>query len=237
MSKSFWEAVNQVIKEADVIIEVLDARFPEDTRNQELEDKTLSSGKKLIIILNKADLTKNRNYNGIYVSSTRETGMGELRRALKSVLPEKEKKIIGVVGYPNVGKSSVLNALTGKESARTSPESGFTKGMQLIKLQKGVYFLDTPGVIPYMEKDKSKHTLTATIDFSKVKDVENVVMDLIEKFPAIKRHYRAEGENSEDILDAIAKKLNKLKKGGKPDTINTAKTILMDWQRGKIKIS
>ncbi|MFH0752008.1 MAG: GTPase [archaeon] len=236
MTKSFWEAVNRVIKESDVIIEVLDARFPEETRNKELEDKAKKLGKKLIIVLNKSDLVKRKNHEGIYISATREIGIGNLRREIKKNLEEKERNVIGIVGYPNVGKSSVLNALAEREAARTSPESGFTKGMQLIKVQKGLYLLDTPGVIPYMEKDKAKHALTSTTDFSKIKDPEGAAQDLIDQFGReIKNYYKVKGKDPEEILDAIAKKLNKLKKGGIPDTTNTARTILMDWQRGKIK--
>jgi ribosome biogenesis GTPase A len=233
---SFWDAVNKVIKESDVIIEVIDARFPKETRNKELEDKAKKEGKEIILVYNKADLVKKKDQKGIYVSSTKEKGLGELRREIKKHLPDKERNVIGIVGYPNVGKSSVLNALSQREAARTSPESGFTKGMQLVKIQDGLYILDTPGVIPYMEKDKSKHVLTATIDFSKVKDPEGTAEELIEKFEnAIKKHYKVKGEDPEEILEAIAKRLNKLKKGGILDITNTARTVLMDWQRGKIK--
>lgn len=237
MGKSFWDAVNNVIRESDVIIEVLDARFPDDTRNVELEDKARAAGKKLIVVLNKSDLTKDRTGKGIYVSTTRETGLGDLRRAIKEILdPNKERNVIGVVGYPNVGKSSILNALSEREAARTSPESGFTRGKQLVKIKKGLYLLDTPGVIPYMERDKAKHALTSTIDYSKIKNHENAVLDIIEQFPdKIKRHYHVKGEDPEEILENIAKKLNKYKKGGVLDTGNAAKTLLMEWQRGRIK--
>ncbi len=237
MTKSFWEAVKKVITESDIIIEILDARFPKETRNEELEDKAKAAGKKVIIALNKADLVSTRPYKGIYISATQERGMGELRRAIKEALPKKDKIVIGIVGYPNVGKSSVLNALSEREAARTSPQSGFTKGMQLVKVQDGLYMLDTPGVIPYMEKDKAKHALTSTTDFSKIKDPEGAALELLEKFgEQIKKYYNIKGENPEEMLLAIAKRMNKLKKGGELDTINTARTILMDWQRGKIRL-
>lgn len=241
MTKDFWDAVNEVIKKADVIIEVLDARFINDTINLELEDKAKKEGKKIIRAFNKADLasreTKNK-YEGIYVSSTNETGLGKLRREIFSGIDKnKEKTIIGVVGYPNTGKSSLINALTKKEAARTSPQSGFTKGSQLIKMKDKIYMLDTPGVIPYLEKDRVKHALTSTVDFSKIKDPESAALELIEKFTEqIKQYYKVEGNNSDEILEAIAVRVNKLKKGGIPDLVNTARTILMDWQRGKIKL-
>ena len=242
MTRSFWDAVNKVIEQSDVIIEVLDARFIDDTRNLEVEEKVKAAGKKVVIAINKSDLISKKSINpgkGVYISSTRDWGLGELRRAIASALgsEKKEKTIIGVVGYPNVGKSSLINALTEKESALTSPQSGFTRGMQLIKMKEGVYLLDTPGVIPYLEKDRKKHALTSTTDFSKIKNPELAALELIEKFPnEIKRHYQVEGKDEDEILEAIARRLGKLKKGGLLDTINTARKILMDWQIGKIRL-
>ncbi len=232
--------MNEVIEKSDIIVEVLDARFADDTRNKEVEDKVKKSGKPLILALNKADLVSKgfRDKNpGLYVSSKRDLGVTALKREILSKLDlKKEKNIVGVVGYPNVGKSSVINALTGREAALTSPQSGFTKGMQLVKMKEGLYMLDTPGVIPYLEKDRKKHALTSAIDFSKVKDPENSALDLIDKYPKeIKKSYGVKGETSDEILEAIAVRLNKLKKGGTPDLINTARTIIMDWQRGKIR--
>ncbi len=240
MVKSFWDAVNKVIEQADIIVEVLDARYIEGTRNQELEDKAKAAGKKVILAINKSDLISKSAIDrskGIYISATKEWGMGELRRAMFADIDKtKEKNIIGVVGYPNVGKSSVINALTGKEAALTSPQSGFTKGRQLIKMKEGLYMLDTPGVLPYMEKDKAKHALISATDFSKIKDPESVALELIESNgEQIKRHYQVKGEDSEEILEEVAKRLGKLKKGGVPDTMNAARTIIMDWQRGNIK--
>lgn len=242
MTKDFWEAVNEVIRQADIIIEVLDARFIEETTNKELEDKAAKAGKKVIRVYNKADLVSKEareKRTGIFISSTKELGLGKLRRELFANMDQsKEKNIIAVVGYPNTGKSSLINALTEREAARTSPQSGFTRGAQLIKMKEKVYMLDTPGVIPYLEKDKAKHALTSTTDFSKIKDPEAAALDLIDKFPEqIKNHYKVEGKDSDDILKALAKRMNKLKKGGVPDLINTARTILMDWQIGKIKPS
>jgi len=242
MTRSFWDAVNKVIEQSDVIIEVLDARFIDETRNREVEEKVKAAGKKVVIAINKSDLIGRESMDwkkGVYISSTRDWGLGELRRAISSALGEqnKEKVIIGVVGYPNVGKSSVINALTERESALTSPQSGFTKGMQLIKMKKGVYMLDTPGVIPYLEKDRTKHALTSTTDFSKIRNPEMAALELIERFPKeIKKHYGVEGKDEEEILEAIARRLGKLKKGGLTDTISAARTILMDWQRGRIRI-
>lgn len=243
MTRSFWDAVNEVIKQSDVIIEVLDARFIDDTRNLEVEEKVKTAGKKVVIAINKSDLISKKSINrgkGVYISSTRDWGLGELRRAISSALgtQKKEKTVIGVVGYPNVGKSSLINALTEKESALTSPQSGFTRGMQLIKMKEGVYLLDTPGVIPYLEKDRKKHALTSTTDFSKIKNPELAALELIEKFPnEIKRYYQVKGEDEDEILEAIARRLGKLKKGGLLDTINTARKILMDWQIGRIRLS
>ena len=103
--------------------------------------------------------------------------------------------------------------------------------------------LDTPGVIPYMDKDDLKQCIIGTINFDKVKHPEYVVMELIEKMPGIIEEYygipkydekKQKERDSEMILEEIAVMKNKLRKGGVPDTETVAKLILKDWQQGKI---
>ena len=146
---------------------------------------------------------------------------------------------IGVLGYPNVGKSSLINAMKGKRSAPTSSTSGFTKGVQKIRADNKLVFLDTPGVIPYKEKDSSKHVFIGTIDFNRAKDPEKIVVDLMEKYPRqIEEHYGIKlSPDFEHSIEMIAKKRNLLMKQNKPDTERASRMILKDWQTGKIQLS
>jgi ribosome biogenesis GTPase A len=240
---NYWRIVNRVIEQADILLEVVDARMVDETRNKEIENKVAKSGKVLIYVINKCDIAdpttleplKKSLHPSVFVSATEKLGTSLLRREIMKHAP-KERFRVGVLGYPNTGKSSIINALKGKGSAPTSSVSGYTKGVQLIKISQKMYLLDTPGVFPYKEKDEAKHAITAAKTFSNLKDPEAGAMELIEKYPIVARHYGVEPtDDAQETLDAIALKLKKLKKGGMPDTYSAARFILKDWQEGKIK--
>ena len=260
MSGSFWNVVNEVIKKADILLEVLDGRMVEQTRNIEIEDKVRSSGKPLIYVINKCDLVKKEEMEAIkrklrpsvFVSATQRLGSTMLlheiikqsnmvdvtKRAKKRSYGagEKQSVYVGVLGYPNTGKSSVINVLAGRSKAKTSPVSGFTKGKQFIKLKQGVYLIDTPGVLPYMETDESKKIMIASKDQTKLSEPDLAVLELIKKFEgSIEDYYGvAKDADVQKVLESIAIKFNRLKKGGEPDTDVMARKILQDWQGGKI---
>lgn len=242
---SFWKSVNKVIEDADIILEVIDARNPESTRNEEIESKVERSGRKLIYVINKCDLVedktkldelKHKLKNSVFVSSSEYFGMKMLKE--KIIIAGKKtgfkKPRVGVVGYPNVGKSSVINALKGTASAPTSPYSGFTRGVRNVSA-KGFMLIDTPGVIPYKE-DKQDHAMTGAVDFTKIKDPEDAVFELMEKFPRLlQKHYSIDMEGDE-FLEEFARKKKLIKKGAVLDTRRAAVFIMKEWQTGKIKI-
>ncbi len=243
--KKFWTAVNKVISTADILLLLLDARLIEETRNKEIEDKVKKAGKPLIYVITKSDLvdkSKLEKYKKkirpcAFISAKLYQGTNKLRERILiegSRAYRKEKFRVGVLGYPNVGKSSLINAMKGSRSASTSSASGHTKGVQNIKADNRIMFIDTPGVIPYKEKDTLKHASIGTIDYNKAKDPDLIVLDLVKKFPGkIESHYKINSED--DIIEEIALKRNLLKKGGEADIMRAARQILKDWQEGKIK--
>jgi ribosome biogenesis GTPase A len=241
---NYWRIVNNVIKEADILLEVIDARLVEESRNKEIEDKVNAAKKTLIYVINKCDLvekSKLEKYKRelrpcVFMSATEHLGTGFLRRAIMRYAP-KDKFKVGVLGYPNTGKSSIINALKGKSSASTAPISGHTRGVQLIKVSKNMYLVDTPGVFPYKEKDEKKHAMIAAKTFTNLKDPEASAMELIETFPKqIEKHYQVKHrEDPEEVLEQIALKLNRLRKKGLPDTDAAARIVIKDWQEGRIK--
>lgn len=242
---NYWKVVNGLIREADILLEVLDARLVDETRNHELEKKIEAAGKKFIFVINKADLVdkslldkrKKQMKNCVFVSSVMHHGSKILRELILR-LADKELITVGVVGYPNTGKSSVINMLKGKSSAPVSSTSGFTRGLQKVKATRRIMLIDSPGVIPFKKNDETKLALIGSLNAARLKTPDLDAMALIENLEgAVEKSYGIEpGEDSEESLERIAIKKKKLMKGGKPDVMTTARMIIQDWQKGKIKI-
>ena len=148
----FPALVQEIVRTSDIILEVLDARFIQETRNLEVEKFVKNEGKKLIYVLNKSDLIEiNKKRREIpkdmkphvFVSSRSRRGMGELREKIKMEIRKRnmegrERAQVGIIGYPNTGKSSLTNTLTGRSSAKTGAQAGFTRGIQKISLTKKI---------------------------------------------------------------------------------------------------
>lgn len=248
--------VNDIIEQADVILEILDARFIEKTRNLEIEKKVKRLGKTIIYVFNKLDLVDvdkiKRNIElqelkpNIFFSARERKGSAGLRKMIKIEARKlnEDSVNIGVIGYPNTGKSSIINLLSGKSVAKTSSEAGYTKGIQKIKLSKGLYLIDTPGIIPSKEKigynkeHHLRHAQIGAITWDKAKNPDMVVFRLMEEYPGVlEKHYKIDaGRDSELLIEELGRKLNYLKKGNLVDENRVSKKILKDWQEGKIKV-
>ncbi len=247
MVRSYWKIVNQVIEQSDILLLLLDARLMDETRNEEVEDKVRSAKKPLIYVITKCDLVDKKLMDqitlhpSVFVSAKDHHGTTLLRERIliegQKAYKNQEVFTVGVLGYPNVGKSSLINALKGKKAAPTSSVSGFTTGVRKVKMDNRIMFLDTPGVVPYREKNESKHAFIGTLEFNQVENPDVVVVEFMEKYPGkIEAHYGVETSSDfEETLAAIAKKKNLLKKGAELDIERTAKMILKEWQTGKIK--
>jgi hypothetical protein len=245
MSTNFWNAVNKVLFDSDLILEVLDSRVIDLTRNEELEAKAKKLGKPIIYVLNKCDLVdikylekkKKILKHAVFVSSKLIYGTTILKEKIHAV-GKKQKVKVGVVGYPNTGKSSLINALAGRASAKASSQSGFTKGYQFVKAGNRILLLDTPGVIPFKEDDEVKHALIGSKSANQIKDPDMVVLELIKQLQGrVELYYDVEPcEDGFDTIEVIAKKLGKLIKGGEADIDSTSRMIIKDWQTGKINL-
>jgi len=239
----YWGMVDDVIRQSDVVLEVLDARLIDETRNAEIEKRIEKADKKLIHVVNKIDLIDKDSIkeklkelsNPVFVSSKERLGTTILKNKIMEV-GRKDIVTVGVVGYPNTGKSSVINALAGSNKARASPTSGFTKGIQKVKAGSRITLLDTPGVIPIDDQDIVRHALIGSKNAQNIKDPDLVAIELIRLLKGkVEKHYGVEPNDDPEIsLEKIAVKMNRLKKGGVPDVDNISKTIIMDWQRGRI---
>jgi len=249
--KEFPEVLRELISDSNIILEILDASFWRQTRNSELEK--LAKDKKLIFVLNKVDLvdkkdlTRELEDNSIFpfvlISCKTRRGVGDLRDRIKIEAKKlKEKASVAVVGYPNTGKSSVINILKGKQVSKVSNESGFTKGIQKIKLSKDIYLIDSPGVIPSTEdssldnKDLLKHVRINVRKWDKVRDPEILVNELFQKYPELfKKYYNIDAEDSEVLIESVGRKRGFLKKGNLVNTDRASRSILKDLQERKIR--
>ncbi len=248
--------INKIIDEADIILEILDSRFIEKTRNVEIEQRVKKQGKKLIYVFNKADLVDidkiKRDVElsdlkpSLFFSSKKRRGSGVLKKLIEIEAHRVEKEIIniGVVGYPNSGKSSLINLLIGKSVARTSSEAGYTKGVQKIRISRGLYLIDTPGIIPVSEKVygnqsfMEKHLEIGATTWDRAKSPDVVVLKLMQEYPGLlEKYYGIDAQGDIEILiEHLGRKLHFLKKGAEVDEPRTAKKILKDWQEGKIRV-
>ena len=151
---------------------------------------------------------------------------------------KKTGNTVGVIGYPNTGKSSVINKLSGKK-IRTSITAGFTRGQQIINAGK-FKLIDSPGIIPLEERDANELVLIGAKNPSQLKYPEEAAIKLIEllkeKNPKALTELGAKSNDPDEILEEIAIQKKRLMKKGLPDTNAIAKQLLLDWQKGKIKI-
>ena len=243
---NYWDLIHKVLRDAEILLIVLDARMISQTRNLEIEDKVQKTGKPYIYVINKADLIDSvtakaykRNIpHSVFISAKNHKGTSHLREKIQiyAARAKLDNVKVGVLGYPNVGKSSIINALSGRNAAPVSTVSGFTRGLKNVRASSRIMLLDTPGVIPYLEKDDIKHAIIGTIDHSKEKDPDVVVMFLMEEFPKmIEKYYGVPCISDKSLaLESIALKRKLLAKGGIADIQRAARMILKDWQTGKI---
>ncbi|MDP3882031.1 MAG: GTPase [Nanoarchaeota archaeon] len=250
----FWPVVENVIKRSDIVVLVADARMPELSRNKEIERKIVSSGKKTILVFNKIDLIlpadlqdlRKNNSGAFFVSVKKQKGIIELKNFLEKLginmnIPEPR---VGIVGYPNVGKSSVINSLAERASTAISPIAGTTRGFQWIKVGN-LLIIDSPGVIPLEDKN-TKLGLIAAKNPEKISYPEKVAAEIINMFlkkspEALKAHYKLSSDNLKleayEVLLEIGKKRGYLMKGGIVDETKTAIQIIREWQTGKLSFN
>jgi len=251
MKKGFMPRLYSIIQKSNVLFEVLDARFPELTRNKGIEEKILARNKKLVFVVNKSDLVTKESLlkekkrlskiaQTVFLSAKEKTGTGKLREALGKATSHKES-VIGIIGYPNTGKSSVINVLRGKAVARTAPKAGFTRGEQFVRLSDKIMLIDSPGIIPFEQHNEFELALINAKNAEQLKDVEAVAFELIpwllqKNSNSLKETFGISEREPEKVLEAIALKKKKLLKGAVPDSQTAAKLLIQAWQKGILRV-
>ena len=254
MKKGFMGKLADLIKESDIVLEILDARFPEKTRNHQIERSILGKGKALVLVINKADLVskekialekknliKDVKMRVVFVSAKEKNGIRLLKREISMASPKGKREVtVGMLGYPNSGKSTLINSLSGKGKGkvRTSSKAGFTRGLQRIKIAEGLYLLDAPGIIPYDERDEFELFILGAKNANQLKEMETVAMKLVAEFgiDEIARKFGIENfdGDEEDLMEDIALKRKWLMSGGKGNVQKAAREILEMYQRNEL---
>ncbi len=243
---SEWHQVRRVIKQADVVVEVVDARDPWGTRSREVERLADALGKPVVIVVNKADLVpKNilekwarilrRERKTIFISATKRLGTRLLWRALREAT-DKRPMLVAVVGIPNVGKSTIINYLKGSHSVGTSPIPGYTRHVTRLRVARWLRVLDTPGIVP---RNPEELALISALRPEALEDPVPIATRFLElvakKNPTLlKDLYEVEWENDPLLfLEKLARRRGLLGKGGTPLVEEAARIVIRDWQTGR----
>lgn len=247
-----WSQLREIIRRADVILEVVDARDPESTRSRKAESMIRSEGKSFLIVLNKCDLIprsyaegwkqyyESQGLKAVYISTRMRYGTKILRRHIME-LAVSTPVIVAVIGFPKVGKSSIINVLKGKHSAQTSPypgTPGYTKKAQLYRISSKMYMIDTPGIIPIEGGD-----LEAIIRGKGVESIREPVPVAIKLIDRIMTYVptafiEAYGIHEKDplkILEELAIRRGWIyRKTHEPNIDEAARAVIRDFHSGKI---
>jgi len=269
-----WDLVRRIITESDLVLEVLDARLIELSRNEEVERLIEEVGRPVVFVVNKCDLVSNENIKEqvdefrkkgevVFISIKKKGTEKNLLYIIKKVFKKYGKRkievrskfapklkhreavadiVVGVLGYPNVGKSSIINMLAHKKKAKVSKKSGTTRGVHWINVNQEIKILDSPGVIPLQKDDEIRYGLIGAKDIGALKNPEIVAYAIIKLFlekdkKAIEEFYKVEMIGDfEEIINKIAEKKSYLLKGGKFDQNRVIADIVRDWQQGRLRL-
>lgn len=238
--------LKRIVAGSDVVLHLVDARYPEPSRAVVRMCK--EHGKKIIIVVTKTDLVSAggtiRTDLPVAEFSVKDPARyrWELIRLINSVGGGRKDGLVrvGVVGYPNVGKSSLINALAHRRALSVSPEAGHTRAVQWIRIGRAL-LSDTPGVIPE-RIEKENLVLMGSLNIEKDSDPVGVAEKLLKgifadgaRKAAFFAHFDVPVCPAEQAVAAVAKRRGRLRKGGEPNLEEAARMIVSEWQRGKIK--
>lgn len=251
------------MKLIDLVIELVDARIPLSSRNPDIDE--LGKNKARLVLLNKSDLAEDRwndawaryfkekGFSVVKVNSKKGGGIKSIQGVIQEACKEKierdrKRGILNrpvramVVGIPNVGKSTFINALAGKAAAKTGNKPGVTKGKQWIRLNKQVELLDTPGILWPKFEDQQVGLRLAFIGSIKdeILNSEELAAELIrfmeQYYPGVleEKYSISSGEDRYEILKGIAESRHCLVRGSELDLEKAASLLLDDFRNGRL---
>lgn len=258
--KKTRELIQENLKMVDAVIEVIDARIPISSRNPIIDE--LVKTKPRIIVLNKSDLADEKlsrqweeklkadGSSALSMNCMSGAGVKELFKLLEKMAADRNKDRtmqkayrLMIVGVPNVGKSSLINRMTGRKSAQTGDRPGVTRGKQWLKLQNNMQLLDTPGILwPKFEDPKAGLNLAFCGSIKdEILDVPTLGMELIgvlaENYPELlTARYKLDeiAETPLENMENMAMKRGCILPGKRIDYERIGKLVLDEFRGGKI---
>lgn len=257
--------IEENLKLIDVVVEITDARIPFSGRNPSFNQ--IIKNRPRLIIMNKSDLAdpavtslwidfyKRQGINVIPISCATGAGINKIAPAAAALIQEKIKRDkekgrnrtlkIMMIGIPNVGKSSLINRLTGKASTKTGDRPGVTRGKQWIRLRDNIELLDTPGILPpkFDNQETAKRVAcTGAIKYEIINTEllsyylleflrDNYASNLCSRY---KLDENIENMQGYELLEYIAKKRGFIISGGEPDTERAANIVLDEFKSCRI---
>jgi len=250
----------ETMEHVDIIIEVHDARLPEAGSNPVIKELRLFRQKPCLKILNKADLADpavtgewldfyngQKNVKAIALSCKKPGDVARIPAICGKLAPHRCSRLkplrMMVMGIPNVGKSTLINALLKRRVTAVGDEPAITKNQQGFELNEQMTVIDTPGLMwPKIEYDCDGFMLAASHAIGRNAIIDEEVASflgeiLLDRYPALlgKRYgFSLEALDGEGVVDAIAKKRGYLLKGGVPDRERAALMLLQDYRGGAL---
>jgi len=255
------KALIERLKSTDMVIEMLDARLPASSQNPLLAQ--LSRGKPKLYLLNKQDLAdpeltrvwlaelQNRpNTSALALDASERQAAQKITAACRALVPQRQgidrPLRVLICGIPNVGKSTLINGMIGKKSAKTGNEPGITKTEQRLLLADDFWLYDTPGMLwPKIIVPQSGYNLAASGAVGRnALDEETVALELLNYLrqhylPQLQARYQADPEESPswqdtDWLEWIGRRRGALLGGGRINYQKAAENTLTDFRDGQI---
>ncbi len=250
----------ETMERTDVVIEVVDARLPEASCNPVITEQRLFRQRPCLKILNKADLADpaatqawlkfynaQKDVTAVALSCKKPGDVAKIPALCEKLAPHRGTTVkplrMMIRGIPNVGKSTLMNALLNRRVAAVGDEPAVTKNQQRLDLNERMTLIDTPGMMwPQIEHDSDGMMLAASHAIGRNAVIDEEVATflgdiLLEKYPAlVAERYKiaVEGLDGADLVEAVAKRRGYRLKGGAYDQEKAALMLLQDYRSGAL---